>query len=105
MGKKKRTIVGLVFRCEGKPGKPCGKEFRIGSKGVDACLIRARKHAFDKGHQNIAPVNPPKGLTYKSLDGAVEAVYDGKDLDAFIAEVKSLCMQHHTHMVPQLKLA
>jgi len=105
MSKKKRTIVGLVFRCEGKPGKPCGKEFRIGSKGVDACLIRARKHAFDKGHLNIVPVNPPKGLTYKAQDGDIKVVFDGKDVKAFIDKVKALVKEHYCSFIPQLKLS
>ena len=102
---KRKSIMGLTFKCEGTPEQPCGKCFAIGKKGVDAAYERVQKHMMENFHLNIAPVNPPKGLTYKSLDGEVEVVYDGKDLDAFIAEVKSLCMQHKTHMVPQLKLA
>lgn len=97
---KKKNIIGLTFKCE-----DCGQVFAIGKKGVDAAYARAQKHMVENFHLNIAPVNPPKGLTYKSLDGEVEAVYDGKDVGAFIDEVKSLCMQHGTHMVPQLKLA
>lgn len=102
MGKKKKNIIGLTFRCE---EEDCGKVFRIGKNGVEAALGRVMKHMHDKGHMNIAPVNPPKGLTYKALHGDVEAVYDGKDEEAFIKKVKDLCREHGTHMIPQLKLA
>ena len=97
---KKKNIIGLTFKCE-----DCGQVFIIGKKGVDAAYERVHKHMLENGRMGISPVNPPKGLTYKSLGGGVKAVYDGKDVDAFISKVKSLCIQHGTHMVPQLKLA
>ena len=85
MSKKKKTIIGLTFRCE---SKGCGKTFRIGKNGVEAALGRVMKHMHNEGHMNIAPVNPPKGLTYKSEVGDVKAVFDGKDEDAFIQQLK-----------------
>jgi len=102
---KKKNIIGLVFRCEGGHDGPCGQEFRIGKTGVDACLKRVSKHMHDKGHRNIAPVNPPKGLTYKAEGGSVELVFDGKDAKAYINKIKSLVMQHRCHFIPQLKLS
>jgi len=100
MAKRKTNIIGLVFRCES-----CGQEFRIGTSGVDACLKRVSRHMHDNGHDSIAPVNPPKGLTYKADGGSVEVVFDGKDAKAYIKSIKSLVMQHRTNFIPQLKLA
>jgi len=97
---KKKNIIGLVFRCE-----DCQQEFRIGTSGVDACLKRVSKHMHDNGHPSIAPVNPPKGLTYKAEGGSVEVVFDGKDKDVFIKKMKSLVKEHQCHFIPQLKLA
>ena len=97
---KKKNIIGLVFRCE-----DCQQEFRIGTSGVDACYKRVSKHMLENSHMSIAPVNPPKGLTYKADGGSVEVVFDGKDADAFINKIKSLVREHHTHFIPQLKLA
>lgn len=102
MTKKKKNIIGLTFKCE---NEDCGQVFRIGKNGVEAALGRVMKHMQNKGHMNIAPVNPPKGLTYKSEVGDVKVVFDGKDKDAFIQKVKDLCLEHKTHMIPQLKLA
>jgi hypothetical protein len=100
MAKRKTNIIGLVFRCE-----DCGQEFRIGTSGVAACLKRVSKHMHDNGHFNIAPVNPPKGLTYKADGGSIEIVFDGSDAKAFIKSVKELVMKHHCHFIPQMKLA
>lgn len=100
MAKRKTNIIGLVFRCE-----DCKQEFRIGTAGVDACLKRVSKHMHDNMHLNIAPVNPPKGLTYKAEGGSIEIVFDGKDAKAYIESIKSLVMKHHCHFIPQMKLA
>ena len=100
MKRKKKNIIGLVFRCE-----DCGQEFRIGTQGVDACLKRVSKHMHDNMHLNIAPVNPPKGLTYKAEGGSIELVFDGKDASAFINKIKSLVREHRTNFIPQMKLA
>jgi hypothetical protein len=100
MAKRKTNIIGLTFKCE-----DCGQVFAIGKNGVDACLKRVSKHMHDKEHLNIAPVNPPKGLTYKADGGSIEIVFDGKDEKAFIKSVKELVMKHHCHFIPQMKLA
>ena len=100
MAKRKTNIIGLTFRCE-----DCGKTFAIGKNGVDAALIRAQKHMIDNLHMNIAPVNPPKGLTYKSIAGTVEVVFDGKDAAAFIKSIKKVVSEQHCAMIPQMKLA
>jgi hypothetical protein len=102
MAKRKTNIIGLVFRCE-----DCGQNFRIGTAGVDACLKRVSKHMHDKGHFNIPPVNPPKGLTYKSESGTVEVevVFDGKDAEAFIKKVKDLVVKYRCNFIPQMKLS
>jgi hypothetical protein len=97
---KKKTIVGLVFRCE-----DCEQEFRIGTNGVDAALKRVHKHMVDRNHMSIAPVNPPKGLTYKGEGGSIELVFDGSDAKAYINKIKSLVMEHRCNFIPQLKLA
>ena len=100
MAKKRKTIIGLTFRCE-----DCGQVFAIGTSGVDACLKRVQKHMTDNVHMNIAPVNPPKGLTYKAQGGSIELVFDGKDAAAYINKIKSLVMEYQCHFIPQLKLA
>jgi len=100
MAKRKKNIIGLTFKCE-----DCGQVFAIGKNGVDAAYERVSKHMMATRHMNIAPVNPPKGLTYKSIAGTVEVVFDGKDADAFIKSVKDIVTQQRCAMIPQLKLA
>lgn len=100
MGKKRKNIIGLTFKCE-----DCNQVFAIGKKGVDAALGRVQKHMEDNHHMSIPPVNPPKGLVYKSEVGDVRVVYDGGDVNAFIEAVKAGVYEARCTMVPQLKLA
>lgn len=100
MAKKKRTIHGLVFKCD-----ECGKRFAVGSKGIDPITKRITEHMRTTRHMNIPPVKGIKGLTYTSTDGNISCVYDGKqDFEGFLNSVKSAVRENGTNMVPQLEL-
>jgi hypothetical protein len=60
---------------------------------------------YDNHHLYIVPVNPPKGLVYKSVGGDVEEVFDGNDADAYINKIKALVQEHRCAFIPQLKLS
>ncbi len=95
----KKTIVGLCFKCE-----DCGKVFRIGPLGVEACQKRVMKHVFEESHFNLPPVNPPVGLTYMSSDGRTTVVYKGGDVKEFVKKIENKVMEIKDNMIPQLQL-
>ena len=101
MGKKKKDIIGLTFKCVA-----CDQRFAIGKKGIEEAFKRVQKHMLgNPTHLTFQPVNPPKGLTYVGGDDSdVKVVYDGGDKKAFFMKVQEACLASRGLMMPQLKL-
>ena len=107
--KKSKTIKGTRFQCTLCSGK--GSYFiatqRDGesNKGaMDRLRERVKQHWGDTGHAMILPVNPPKGFHYvdASSKQQVGPKYDGKDLGAWLTQVKS--MLRNTNSEPSWEL-
>lgn len=99
--KKKKTILNCVFRC-----KACGQEFRAGTNGIGTLTERVKEHFTEKGHREIIPVNPPKGMYYEDIASGemVGKPFSGKDKYDWIESVRSASAGMNTRPAWKLKL-